>query len=485
MRLRRTTLRTGVASGGLIRFLAGLAVALVLAGPVAAPLTASSAEARVYADIIVDAVTGEVLRSRSADTQAYPASLTKMMTLYLLFEAIQNGKYTLESKFTASARAAGMPATNLSLRPGQTITVEQAIQALVVRSANDVATVIGETLGGTESDFARMMTEKARSLGMMNTTFRNASGLPDSGQVTTARDMVTLAQHLIVDFPGFYHYFSTTKFVFNGVTYKGHNRLMQAYEGADGLKTGYIRASGFNLAFSAVRNGRRLIGVVLGGQTAAGRDAQMAKLMDAAFDRAGPMLMAAAEPPALKPDPNVPALPVLLAANPALQPATTAASAIETPPANTIAAVIDTALLEPVPTAPAVPAPTTSSTITQVPLTSGVSLSDTGQGDLGETGLPTAQPMDPNALWGIQVGAFSKFEAAQAAATNAGKRAPDQLGSARIQVEQLVNELGTIYRARLVGIGERAAFDACRTLQALDQPCIVLKAGAIVAANPN
>ena len=484
MRLRRMTLRTGVESGGLIRFLAGLAVALVLAGPVAAPLTASSAEARVYADIVVDAVTGEVLRSRSADSQAYPASLTKMMTLYLLFEAVQNGKYSLESKFTASARAAGMPATNLSLRPGQTITVEQAIMALVVRSANDVATVIGETLGGTESEFARMMTEKARSLGMMNTTFRNASGLPDSGQVTTARDMVTLAKHLIIDFPGFYHYFSTTKFVFNGVTYKGHNRLMMAYEGGDGLKTGYIRASGFNLAFSAVRDGRRLIGVVLGGQTAASRDAQMAKLMDAAFDRAGPVLMAAVEPPALKPDPNVPTLPVLLAANPALQTVTTPA-AVETPPAGTIAAVIDTALLEPVaqPTAPA--ATNSSSTITQVPLTNGVSLSDTGQGDLGDTGLPTAQPMDPNALWGIQVGAFSKFEAAQAAATNAGKRAPDQLGTARIQVEQLVNELGTIYRARLVGIGERAAFDACRTLQALDQPCIVLKAGAIVAANPN
>jgi D-alanyl-D-alanine carboxypeptidase len=464
--------------------LAGLAVALVLAGPIAAPLTASSAEARVYADIIVDAVTGEVLRSRSADTQAYPASLTKMMTLYLLFEAVQNGKYSLESKFTASARAAGMPATNLSLRPGQTITVEQAIMALVVRSANDVATVIGETLGGTESEFARMMTEKARSLGMMNTTFRNASGLPDSGQVTTARDMVTLAKHLIVDFPGFYHYFSTTKFVFNGVTYKGHNRLMMAYEGADGLKTGYIRASGFNLAFSAVRDGRRLIGVVLGGQTAASRDAQMAKLMDAAFDLAGPVLMAAVEPPPDKPDPNVPTLPVLLAANPALQTATTPA-AVETPAAGTIAAVIDTALLEPM-AQPTVPAPTTAtSTITQVPLSNGVSLSDTGQGDLGEAGLPTAPPTDPNALWGIQVGAFSKFEAAQTAATNAGQRAPEQLGAARIQVEQLVNELGTIYRARLVGIGERAAFDACRTLQALDQPCIVLKAGAIVAANPN
>ncbi len=480
MRLCRMTLRRGVSTGGPIRFFAGLAVALVLAGAVAPPLTATNAEARVYADIIVDAVTGEVLRSRSPDAQAYPASLTKMMTLYLLFEAVQNGKLRLDSKMTASARAAGMPATNLSLRPGQTITVEQAIMALVVRSANDVATVVGETLGGTESDFARLMTEKARSLGMMNTTFRNASGLPDSGQVTTARDMVTLARHLIVDFPGFYHFFATTRFSFNGVTYKSHNRLMMAYEGADGLKTGYIRASGFNLAFSALRDGRRLVGVVLGGKTAAGRDQQMATLMDAAFDRAGPVLMAASAPPPTKPDPSVP---VLLAANPALQTATTIAP-VEAPPAGSIAAVIDTALMEPAPVEPATTA-STRSTVTQIPLTNGVSLSDTGQGDVGETALPSTKPNDPNALWGIQVGAFGKFEAARAAAFNAGQRAPAQLGNARIQVEQLVNELGTIYRARLVGIGEREAFDACRTLQALDQPCIVLKAGAIVAANPN
>jgi D-alanyl-D-alanine carboxypeptidase len=471
MRSRRKTARGTFLTRGTIRFFAGLAILLAVAGPLAAPLAASRAEARVYADIVVDAVTGEVLRSRSADAKAYPASLTKMMTLYLLFEAVQNGKYALDSKFTASARAAGMPATNLALRPGQTITVEQAIQALVVRSANDVATVVAETLGGTESDFARLMTEKARSLGMMNTTFRNASGLPDNAQVSTARDMATLARHLIVDFPGFYHYFSITKFSFNGVTYKSHNRLMMAYEGADGLKTGYIRASGFNLVLSAVRDGRRLIGVVFGGQSASSRDAQMAKLLDEAFDRAGPVLIAAAAPPPPKPDPNAPVQPVLLAQNPVALPAATAPAAL--PAAQTTATA----------TAPAMQA---GSTITQIPLTNGVSLSDTGQGDLGEAGLPTQKPnAAPDGLWGVQVGAFSKFEAAQAAAFSASQRAPEQLTEARVQIEQLVNELGTIYRARLVGIAETDAFAACRALQALDQPCIVLKAGAIVAANPN
>jgi len=472
MRSLRLTARGSKATGGLIHFIVVLVLGLAIAGPLGAPALADRAEAKVYADIIVDAATGEVLRSRSADTKAYPASLTKMMTLYLLFEAVQNGRLTMDSKMTASARAAGMPATNLALRPGQTITVEQAIQALVVRSANDVASVIAETLGGTESDFARMMTEKARALGMMSTTFRNASGLPDSAQVTTARDMATLAKRLIVDFPGFYHFFSTTKFSFNGVTYKSHNRLMMAYEGADGLKTGYIRASGFNLAFSAVRDGRRLIGVVLGGNTAASRDAQMAKIMDAAFDRAGPMLLAAAEPPPMKPNPNVPVLmasaaPLTGAIETASLPVIAAAPAPESAPAGDVASS------------------DISTTVTQIPLSAGVALSDTGQGDLADFGLPSDKPEATQlGQWGVQVGAFSKFEAAQSAALYASQRAPMQLGQARVQVEEVVNELGTIYRARLVGIDEANAYEACRTLQSVDQPCIVLRAGAIVAANP-
>jgi D-alanyl-D-alanine carboxypeptidase len=428
------------------RIFAAILIALAISGPVGACLTASPADARVYADIVIDAVTGEVLRSRSPDTQIYPASLTKMMTLYLLFESLQNGRISLDATLTASAHAAGQPATNLALTRGQTLTVETAINALVVRSANDVAMVVAEALGGTEADFARRMTEKARALGMNSTTFRNPSGLPNSSQVSTARDMAILARALIMDFPGFYHYFSTTKFSYNGVTYKGHNRLMMSYQGADGLKTGYIRASGFNLAFSAVRDGRRLIGVVIGGQSAASRDQQMAAIMDAAFDRAGPVLMAAADPPPPKPDPDAP----LLLASTGYD---TASDGIATLIARGDASDGD----------------------------------EFGQGDLGGPGVSadTQGPIPLAGDWGIQVGAFSKQPAAQSAALYATMRVPQLLGGARTQIEEVTNELGTIYRARLVGIDEASAYDACRALQASDQPCIVLKGGSIVAANPN
>ncbi len=254
-----------------------LALALLPVGPAAA------AKNNRYAAIVIDAATGQVLHEANADVQNYPASLTKMMTLYMLFDAIERGEFGLKSQFVASKHAAQQPATNLALRKGSTITVDQAIKAIVVRSANDVAVVIAEALGGSESKFAQMMTARAHALGMANTTFRNASGLPDKGQKTTARDLATLALALMRDFPQYYPYFSTTKFVYNGKTYKTHNRLMLSYDGADGLKTGYIRASGFNLATSAVRGGRRLVAIVMGGKTAASRDAHMADLLDRGF----------------------------------------------------------------------------------------------------------------------------------------------------------------------------------------------------------
>ncbi len=262
---------------GFLAVLALVALALVPAGPAAA------AKNSRYAAIVLDTGTGEVLYQDHADSQRYPASLTKMMTMYLLFEAIERGDLSLKTKLVASKRAAQMPATNLALRPGATITVEQAIGALVIRSANDVAVVVAEALGGTESQFAQMMTRRAHQLGMANTTFRNASGLPNSGQKTTARDLATLAGALMRDFPQYYHFFSLTSFKYNGKTYKTHNRLMLNYAGADGLKTGYINASGFNLATSAVRDGRRLLAIVLGGKTARSRDAHMADLLDRGF----------------------------------------------------------------------------------------------------------------------------------------------------------------------------------------------------------
>ncbi|MDX1267461.1 MAG: D-alanyl-D-alanine carboxypeptidase family protein, partial [Oceanisphaera sp.] len=250
-----------------------------------APLSQAQANPR-YAAIVLDADSGEVLHASSADAARYPASLTKMMTLYLLFEAMDKGLMRTDTAMPVSAHAASMPQTNISLKKGERLRVRDAIPALVVRSANDVAVVVAEALGGTESEFARMMTAKARSMKMTATTFRNASGLPDNAQASTARDLAILSLRLMKDFPQHYHYFSTASFSFRGKTYYSHNRMVKNYAGVDGMKTGYIRASGFNVATSAVRGERRLIGVVMGGNTAQSRDAQMAKLLDSGFKQA-------------------------------------------------------------------------------------------------------------------------------------------------------------------------------------------------------
>ncbi|QEM83592.1 D-alanyl-D-alanine carboxypeptidase [Halomonas binhaiensis] len=239
-----------------------------------------------YAGIVVDAETNEILYAENADEPRYPASLTKMMTLYMLFEALESGSKTMTTPLAVSSHAASMPATKLWLKSGQSIPVEKAIEAMVVRSANDVAVVVGESLGGTESQFASMMTRKAQELGMRNTTFRNASGLPDDGQRTTARDMAILSMHLIRDFPQYYHYFALTEFTWKGTRHTGHNRLLKNYPGTDGLKTGFIRASGFNVATSSVHSGKRMVAVVMGGYTAASRDEQMMSVLDRGFMRA-------------------------------------------------------------------------------------------------------------------------------------------------------------------------------------------------------
>ncbi|WP_347400984.1 D-alanyl-D-alanine carboxypeptidase family protein [Halomonas sp. YLGW01] len=240
-----------------------------------------------YAGLVADAASGEVVYAEHAEAQRYPASLTKMMTLYLLFEAIEQGRLGLDDALPVSEHAAAMPASKLWLEPGDSILVREVIPALVVRSANDVAVVVAEALGGSETAFAQLMTARARAMGLGKTRFRNASGLPDAGQVTTARDMGTLAVALMRDFPSYYGEFSRTEFVFRGKRHRGHNRLLDQYAGADGLKTGFIRASGFNVATSAVRDGRRLIAVVMGGFTSRSRDAHMADLLDRGFARLG------------------------------------------------------------------------------------------------------------------------------------------------------------------------------------------------------
>ncbi len=244
---------------------------------------APSAIAEKYASIVVDVDTKEVLHSRHADASRYPASLTKVMTLYMLFDALKAGEVDLDDKLTVSKNAASQRPSNLKLKAGQKISVENAIEALVVKSANDVAVVVAERLGGTEKRFAALMTAKAKQMGMKNTRFRNASGLPNSRQVSTARDLYILAENMMEDHPAYYHYFQTKSFSWKGRTYKSHNKLLGDVDGVDGMKTGYIRASGFNLMTSAEREGRRIVVVMTGGRTAKTRNAHVEALVEAAF----------------------------------------------------------------------------------------------------------------------------------------------------------------------------------------------------------
>ncbi|WEX87325.1 D-alanyl-D-alanine carboxypeptidase [Sinorhizobium garamanticum] len=278
---------------------------IVLAGAIAVLALAAPANANPkYAGIVVDAKTGKVLYGEDADELRYPASLTKMMTLYLAFEALEAGRISKSTPVPFSKNASAEPPSKLGVRAGKSITVEQAILSLVTRSANDAATALGELLGGSEQRFARMMTNKARALGMTHTTYRNANGLPNPEQKTTARDQARLGIALRQHFPQYYDYFSTRSFRFGKQTIGNHNRLLGNVRGVDGIKTGYTRASGFNLVTSAQLDGRSIVAVVLGGTSGGSRDAQMRKLvakyMPAASRRGGGNLIAqtpTAEPP--------------------------------------------------------------------------------------------------------------------------------------------------------------------------------------------
>lgn len=237
----------------------------------------------VHSYFLIDASTGRVLESFHANRRAHPASLTKLMTLYLTFQRLDSGHLTLGTPLRVSRHAATREPAKLFLRPGTHITVREAILAITTRSANDAAVVLAEGIGGSEARFARMMNHEARLLGMTRTSFYNASGLPNSRQWTTARDMATLAVALIHTYPQYYHFFSVRAFRFHGRTIWGHDHLLGKCDGVDGMKTGYINASGYNLVTSALRGDRRLVGVVLGGHTATARDLQMIGLINHGF----------------------------------------------------------------------------------------------------------------------------------------------------------------------------------------------------------
>ena len=250
--------------------------------PVFWMICVSSAHAK-YASFIINENTKRIYHNANADTRNYPASLTKIMTLYLVFDALKSKKISMNSKFKVSKRATRQPPSKLNLSAGSNITVKNAILALVTKSANDVATVIAENLGKSERNFARLMTRKAKKLGMTRTTFRNASGLPNRGQLSTARDMATLGIAIRKNHPKFFKLFKTKSFIYKGIKYTNHNNLLGSYSGTDGIKTGYTNASGFNLVASVERNGQRIIGVVFGGKKARSRDKHMVTLLNKYF----------------------------------------------------------------------------------------------------------------------------------------------------------------------------------------------------------
>lgn len=302
---------------GSFHALVAMLMALVLAGctttealnTVQAPAPGSDK----YAAIVVDASNGRTLYQAYATAPRYPASLTKMMTLYLLFEAMQQGRVGQATLIPVSDHAASQPPSKLGFRRGEQIEVEAAIRALATKSANDVAVAVGEYLGGSEDGFARLMTAKARQLGMTSTVFRNASGLPDPGQRTTARDMAVLGMALRKHFPQYYYYFSATDFSFRGKRIRGHNDLLGRVNGVDGIKTGYIRASGFNIVTSVNADGRKLVVVVMGGDTARKRNDHVEELIARYLPQASGGGMASAlfqGAPAAQPAPLAIAAPV-------------------------------------------------------------------------------------------------------------------------------------------------------------------------------
>lgn len=399
-----------------------------------------------YASIVVDANSGEVLFERRADSPRFPASITKVMTLYLVFEALAEGRISADEYITISPRAASQPPSKLGLPAGARITVDNAIRALAVRSCNDIAVALAEHVGGSEARFAQLMTQRAEELGMTQTRYYNPHGLPDSRQLSSARDIAILSRAVMRDYPQFYHYFGIRHWEFEGRQYNNTNGLLHSMPGVDGIKTGFTNASGYNLAASAVRDGRRLITVVLGGRTTASRNEHVAELLTIGFEverrvsrgetlqqaqvlfaslpggvgdaygsgqgGTGRLVLASAE---------VPVSAAVLAASAELD-----AAAEPTPP--------------PAPVAPAAPV--------------------RAQGD-GATG------------WIVQVGAFREQGVAQDWLGEVGRRFRDQFRNAESAVQQAENGW---FRARYLGFTREAADSTCAVLAERNVPCMVIRA---------
>ncbi len=393
------------------------------------------AQAAKYAAIVIEEDSGRVLFARNADSLRYPASLTKIMTLYLLFEDIAAGHLTLKSRIPVSKVAAGRSPSKLYLKPGQSISAEQAIRALVTKSANDVATAVAEKLGGSERAFAKRMTRKARALGMSRTTFRNASGLPHSKQRSTARDMARLAIAMRRDFPQYFKYFSTKSFNWNGRKFGNHNKLLSKFNGTDGIKTGYINASGFNLVATVKRNNVRLIGVVFGGKTSRSRDAHMMDILERQFTRVKP----------LQASQQLATLPTKLPISAPLR-------------ARDVPEIIPQ-----------------KKQITVRRLTDTMVADDTPEFlDTATTTASQAIAPDDRAHWSVQIGNFAQRVNAHKAAIRARRMADRVLGMTPANMTLVTRGEMPLWRVRFNDLDEDQARSACAALFAEGSPCIAI-----------
>ena len=475
---------------------------------------ASESYSPPFASIVVDANTGSVLQATNADSPRHPASLTKIMTLYLLFERLEAGRLKLSSPLSVSTHASVQSPTKLGLKPGTSITVENAIKGIVTRSANDAAVVIAEALGGDEESFGHMMTRKAHALGMQRTVYVNASGLPDDRQITTARDQAVLGRAIQERFPRYYRYFSTEAFEYHGVTIRNHNHLLNQVEGVDGIKTGYTRASGFNLVTSMWRGRRHVVAVVLGGRSSGQRDAIMRGLLEnkielASTKRTAPVL---AEAPTATEARPVAALArtIPVSSEPAhrteplalhrvadagqrtpsrIDPASTATIKLAHPKPGSrdpikpllvktirVKGAAHTADRMQKAAAPVL-APTATHPSTQEPPDTKLAMAS----ETAPAGLihPASSAREPAAHvhsgWIIQVGAFDDENEARARLNTAQSRFKQLLRGADPFTERVVKGEKALYRARFAGLDKEQAQAACRHLKRNDIACLTLK----------
>ncbi|MDH6229459.1 D-alanyl-D-alanine carboxypeptidase [Mesorhizobium soli] len=440
-----------------------------------------------YAAIVVDANTGKMLFSANADSRRFPASLTKMMTLYLTFEALSRGKITKETRVPFSAHAASQPPTKLGVRAGGSVSVETAIYALVTKSANDASTALAELIAGDEETFARMMTAKARSLGMTGTVFRNANGLPNPGQFTTARDMSTLGLALREHYPQYYGYFSTRSFTWGRARMPNHNHLLGRVKGMDGIKTGYTNASGFNLVSSVIDGNRRIVAVVMGGASGGARDNHMVELIQRYLPQASNggkrgQLVARAES-----SPSGAIAKVLLPKNaaptPDAKPDGDVDVAVDNDEEKAPVKVADAApakATEHAKTPETVPAPALQAYAEPAPFQRADTETDD---DAEDAPAPTVQHVDPVKTasvsptgWVVQIASAPSREGAEAILDKTTKQAGGVLARASGFTVQFEKGGVTYHRARFGGFQSKvAAWDACTALKKKKISCYAVQ----------